>query len=165
MRTSIEATATAGPSPRQVANTKHPNDAQAAEYRQEASEQHYAEHVSAKVEPTEEELADLSAACNRLWELDLNRLTPGQDYEIDCGEGKKLYNKEDMSGNSLFKFLDEGVFKRPTYARFYHLLDNYHADEAMREELSATAEHEQVPPHLKCGLPRKNTSYRIVLCV
>ncbi|KAG0588562.1 hypothetical protein KC19_2G252400 [Ceratodon purpureus] len=123
---------------------RHPNDEQAEEYRHDASAQHYADEASANVEPTEEELADLSAACNRLWELDLNRLTPGQDYEIDCGDGKKLYNKEDMSGDSLFKFLDEGVFKRPTYARFYHLLDNYHADESKREELSATEEQEQV---------------------
>ena len=27
--------------------------------------------------PTADELSDLSAACNRLWQLDVNRLTPG----------------------------------------------------------------------------------------
>lgn len=87
---------------------------------------------------------DLSVAANRLWDLDLNRLVPGQDYEIDCGEGKKLYNKEDMSVNSLFKFMDKGVFKRPTFARFYQLLDNYNSDESKREEMSAAEEREQM---------------------
>lgn len=121
-----------------------PAQEQLNEYGNEPSEQHYAEEVSVNIEPTEEELADISAACNRLWELDLNRLTPGQDYEIDCGGGKKLYNKEDVSEASLFSLLDKSVFKRPTYARFYHLLDNYCADESRSEAHSAAEEREQV---------------------
>ena len=121
----------------------HPSEQQAGWFRQEASGQHYADHTSANVEPTDEELNDLSVACNRLWELDLNRLTPGQDYKIDCGEGKKLYNREDMSGDSLFQYLDQGVFQRPTYARFYNLLDNYHADESSREQLTSAEQQEQ----------------------
>jgi poly(U)-specific endoribonuclease len=122
----------------------HPSEEQAGWFRQQASGQHYADHALANVEPTDEELNDLSVACNRLWELDLNRLTPGQDYKIDCGEGKKLYNREDMSGDSLFKYLDQSVFQRPTYARFYNLLDNYHADESSREQLTSAEQQEQV---------------------
>lgn len=121
-----------------------PSEEQFNEYQRDPSEQNYAEEASVDIEPTEEELNDLSVAANRLWDLDLNRLVPGQDYEIDCGEGKKLYNKEDMSVNSLFKFMDKGVFKRPTFARFYQLLDNYNSDESKREEMSAAEEREQM---------------------
>jgi len=35
------------------------------------------------VEPTPEELEDLSAACTRLWGLDENRLVAGQDYTMN----------------------------------------------------------------------------------
>ena len=39
--------------------------------------------ASMSVHPTEEELGDLNAACQRLWELDENRLQPGIDYAIN----------------------------------------------------------------------------------
>lgn len=32
------------------------------------------------VEPSEAELSNLSHACGKLWDLDDNRLEPGQDY-------------------------------------------------------------------------------------
>lgn len=35
------------------------------------------------VEPSPEELEDLSAACTRLWGLDENRLVAGQDYTMN----------------------------------------------------------------------------------
>lgn len=35
------------------------------------------------VEPSTEELDDLSSACTRLWELDENRLVAGQDYHMN----------------------------------------------------------------------------------
>ncbi|KAB1215730.1 Poly(U)-specific endoribonuclease-B [Morella rubra] len=65
------------------------------EFRRPPSEQEYSDEVEsgAYLEPAEEELADLSQACNKLWDLDMNRLVPGKDYEIDCGEGKKVYQK------------------------------------------------------------------------
>lgn len=34
-------------------------------------------------QPTQEELNDLSAAAQKLWDLDDNRLIPGEDYEIN----------------------------------------------------------------------------------
>ena len=37
--------------------------------------------------PTQEELNDLSLACNRLWSLDDNRLEPGREYVIDLQVG------------------------------------------------------------------------------
>ena len=39
----------------------------------------------------QEELADLSAACSKLWELDYARLAPGVDYAIDLQQGKNPY--------------------------------------------------------------------------
>lgn len=35
------------------------------------------------VEPSQEELGNLSDACGKLWELDDNRLEPGQDYHMN----------------------------------------------------------------------------------
>ncbi|KAL2623555.1 hypothetical protein R1flu_003760 [Riccia fluitans] len=113
------------------------------QFKRPPSEQQYAETVSSDVntDPTDEELEDIVRACARLWDLDVNRLTPGQDYEIDCGEGKKMYQKEDMEENALFKHLDPAVFRRPTYARFIALLDNYSA--SMNETERRTRQEEQ----------------------
>ncbi|KAB1228241.1 Poly(U)-specific endoribonuclease-B [Morella rubra] len=91
----------------------------------------------------EEELADLSQACNKLWDLDMNRLVPGKDYEIDCGEGKKVYQKDDMALGSLFSWVNEDVFRRPTFARFCSLLDNYNPDEGCREVVTSEERQEQ----------------------
>jgi hypothetical protein len=43
----------------------------------------YLKRLKVSVRPTEEELNDLSSACSRLWELDLDRLVPNVDYGID----------------------------------------------------------------------------------
>ncbi|KAL3690526.1 hypothetical protein R1sor_016835 [Riccia sorocarpa] len=111
-----------------------------------ASEQQYAEPVSSdvKTDPTEEELQNVIAACGRLWNLDINRLTPGRDYEIDCGEGKKMYQREDMVENALFRHLDPSVLRRPTYARFIALLDNYSADTGETERRTRQEEQEEI---------------------
>lgn len=95
-------------------------------------------------EPTQEELRNISAACNRLWELDFNRLTPGHDYEINCGDGKKVYDTQDMAANSLFRYVNGDVFRRPTYARFYALLDNYTAIEGVREHITDEKKQEEI---------------------
>ncbi|BFI14566.1 poly(U)-specific endoribonuclease [Marchantia polymorpha subsp. ruderalis] len=110
-----------------------------------ASEQQYAESVSSDVntDPSNDELEDVAAACAKLWELDINRLTPGTDYEIDCGEGKKMYQREDMEENALFRHLDPSVFRRPTYARFVALLDNYNASMSVSERKSREEEQEE----------------------
>lgn len=112
-----------------------------------ASDQHYAEPVhssSINVEPTREELGDIASAANKLWDLDLNRLTPGKDYEIDVGDGKKVYQKHDAAENALFRHLDPSVFKRPTYSRFIALLDNYIADQSVPEDYTTEEKHEEI---------------------
>ena len=47
-------------------------------YKQDPSEQQYAHEIDygAYIEPSDEELSDLSQSCNKLWELDTNRLVP-----------------------------------------------------------------------------------------
>ncbi|KAK9102798.1 hypothetical protein Sjap_020052 [Stephania japonica] len=114
-------------------------------YKKPLSEQEYAEDVcyGSVIEPSKRELNDVSLACNKLWELDSNRLVPGKDYEIDCGEGKKVYQKEDMAQGSLFKWLEEDVLRRPTYSRFCSLLDNYNPNEGCREVVTAQEKQEQ----------------------
>ncbi|MCO5605199.1 hypothetical protein L7F22_059379 [Adiantum nelumboides] len=121
-------------------------DKQWHEFKKPPNEQQYAKPVDEDVdiEPRQEELHSLAAACHRLWELDLNRLTPGLDYEINCGDGKKVYNKEDMAENSLFRKVNRDVFRRPTYARFYALLDNYTAKQGEREHVTAEERQEEL---------------------
>ncbi|KAL3817959.1 hypothetical protein ACJIZ3_003864 [Penstemon smallii] len=114
-------------------------------YKRPLDEQEYSSEVDsrANVEPSEEELADLSKALNKLWELDFNRLTPGRDYEIDCGEGKKVYQRDDMAEGCLFSWLSEEVFERPTYARFCSLLDNYNPHEGYKEVVTPQERQEE----------------------
>ncbi|XP_074329054.1 uncharacterized protein LOC141666772 [Apium graveolens] len=115
-------------------------------YKRPSSEQSYSDDISygSNIEPTEEELNDLSKACNKLWELDSNRLVPGKDYQIDCGEGKKVYQKDDMAEGSLFCALNREIFKRPTFARFCSLLDNYNPHVGSKEVVTSQEKQEEV---------------------
>ncbi|XP_027336313.1 poly(U)-specific endoribonuclease-B-like isoform X2 [Abrus precatorius] len=114
-------------------------------YKLPPSEQEYSNEVEvgAGVEPSQDELADLSRACDKLWDLDLNRLIPGKDYEIDCGEGKKVYQKEDMAEGSLFTWVSDDVFRKPTFARFLSLLDNYNPHQGCKEVVTSEERQEQ----------------------
>ncbi|EPS66407.1 hypothetical protein M569_08370, partial [Genlisea aurea] len=114
-------------------------------YKRPLDEQEYSGgfECGSETEPTEEELEDLSRAVNKLWELDFNRLSPGKDYEIDCGGGKKVYQTEDMARGSLFSWVDQDVFLRPTYSRFCSLLDNYNPHEGYKENVTDEERHEQ----------------------
>lgn len=86
----------------------------------------------------------MSKACSKLWELDLNRLVPGKDYEIDCGEGKKVYQEGDRASGNLFTWISDDTLRRPTYSRFCSLLDNYNPNEGCREVITSQEKHEQV---------------------
>ncbi|CAK8562641.1 unnamed protein product [Lathyrus sativus] len=114
-------------------------------YKLPSDEQQYSNEVEvgARVEPSEDELVDLSRACEKLWELDLNRLVPGKDYEIDCGDGKKVYQKDDMAQGSLFTWVSDDVFRKPTYARFLSLLDNYNPHQGSKEVVTSEEKQEQ----------------------
>lgn len=90
-------------------------------------------NLNPPVEPSAGELEDLSVATTRLWELDVNRLVPGQDYIINVQGGKKIYNEGDAASEPFFSFVDAGVFERPTYRAFRQLLDNYVAETGVAE--------------------------------
>ncbi|XP_065879044.1 uncharacterized protein [Euphorbia lathyris] len=114
-------------------------------YKRPSREQEYSDAVedSSYLVPSEEELADLSQACNKLWQLDRNRLVPGKDYAIDCGEGKKVYQKDDMAQGCLFSWLNDDVLRRPTIARFCSLLDNYNPNEGYKEVVTSEEKQEE----------------------
>ncbi|KAF5195960.1 Poly(U)-specific endoribonuclease [Thalictrum thalictroides] len=114
-------------------------------YKRPINEQKYSDDVEygVCVEPSNEELSSLPPACEKLWELDSNRLVPGKDYQIDCGEGKKTYQKEDMAQGSLFYWLNEDVFRKPTYSRFCSLLDNYNPNEGAKEVVTSEERQEE----------------------
>lgn len=90
-------------------------------------------NLNPPVEPTATELENLSDAANRLWDLDMNRLVPQQDYVINVQQGKKIYNEGDVASEPFFTFVDAKVFERPTYRAFRMLLDNYVAETGVAE--------------------------------
>ena len=72
--------------------------------------------------PTARELSDLSLACGRLWELDVLRLSPGRDYELDL---QVTTYHDDRAARPLFKWVDQSTLEQPVYRSFLSLLDNY----------------------------------------
>eukprot|EP00123_Amoebidium_parasiticum_P000845 comp11746_c0_seq1/m.6337 comp11746_c0_seq1/g.6337 ORF comp11746_c0_seq1/g.6337 comp11746_c0_seq1/m.6337 type:complete len:279 (-) comp11746_c0_seq1:605-1441(-) len=97
------------------------------------------------VEPTETELQNLAAACNRLWKLDVNRMHPNDDYDIDLGEGKRPFDTEDKNTGKLFKFVKKDRFMaQPTYRHFYTLLDNYDSETGRAELVTQQETSEQI---------------------
>lgn len=80
--------------------------------------------------------ASISEAAQYLWDLDYNRLTPGEDYTINVQQGKKPYWKEDKADDPLFTHVDHSALSRPTYKAFIALLDNYKAETGTRENVT-----------------------------
>ena len=59
------------------------------------------------------ELTDL---CERLWDLDKNRLKPDVDYKLDMqGRTKYSYDGPDRAKDPLYEFVKEDALKRDTY--------------------------------------------------
>lgn len=81
--------------------------------------------------------ASISKAAQYLWDLDVNRLTPNQDYKINVQQGKKPFWKGDNADDPLFTYVDPKTFSRPTYRSFIALLDNYVAETGTSEYVSA----------------------------
>lgn len=114
-------------------------------YKRHPSEQEYSEEMNyaSHMDPSDDEVADYKKACAKLWELDFNRLTPGKDYEIDVGEGKRVHDTEDMAGANLFTWVSDEVLRKPTFSRFFALLDNYNPHEGCKENVTAEEMQEQ----------------------
>lgn len=115
------------------------------DYKRAPEDQTYSDDITqnTNMDPSHEELSDLSKACNKLCELDFNRLTPGRDYRIDVGEGKKVYQQGDMAEGCLFSWVNEDIFRRPTISRFCSLLDNYNPHEGYKEVVTSEEKQEQ----------------------
>ncbi|RHY26213.1 hypothetical protein DYB32_007798, partial [Aphanomyces invadans] len=91
------------------------------------------------------ELKSLSDACNRLWELDENRLNPNEHYQINLQRGKSPYQTGDVAPDNLFTYVNAEVFNKKTFKLFTALLDNYErgtgvAETVTREELKENEE-------------------------
>lgn len=79
---------------------------------------------------------NLSQAVQQLWDLDVNRLTPNDDYDINVQGGKKPFWKDDAARDPLFASVDRSVWKRGTYAAFLALLDNYERETGRAETIT-----------------------------
>uniref|UniRef100_A0A3Q2NWE8 Uridylate-specific endoribonuclease n=1 Tax=Fundulus heteroclitus TaxID=8078 RepID=A0A3Q2NWE8_FUNHE len=83
---------------------------------------------------------ELSAMVQEIWDNDVNRLKPGEDYRISLqgkagdsmgGNDDNENNDNDSSergGLPLFTFVNETIFKKETFSAFISLLDNYESD-------------------------------------
>lgn len=95
-----------------------------------------------KLQPDFDLNVTLSEAIQQMWDLDLNRLRPGVDYKLNVQEGKKPSWKEDKADDPLFAFVDSNALKRPTYAIFVSLLDNYNAAVGAKESFAQKEQQE-----------------------
>jgi len=82
---------------------------------------------------------ELSSLCDRMWDADKNRLTPGVHYKIDPQGKTRFHSRQDHARDPLFTFVDPSVFQRETYKRFVALLDNYESETGQEEVVT---EHE-----------------------
>ncbi|XP_053575055.1 poly(U)-specific endoribonuclease isoform X2 [Bombina bombina] len=86
---------------------------------------------------------ELSKLFNELWDADVNRLTPGKDYQISL-QGKAGYvpagsnQARDSASYPLFQYVDEEQLKnRKTLAAFVSLLDNYEMSTGVAEVVTS----------------------------
>ncbi|KAI8620787.1 Endoribonuclease XendoU-domain-containing protein [Chytriomyces sp. MP71] len=87
--------------------------------------------------PTQQELSSLSAACQRLWDHDNNRLTPGKDFVLNLQRKTYVSNQEDAAREPLFQHVDGSLFsKYPTYSKFLSLLENFTIEEGVAEKVT-----------------------------
>jgi len=91
---------------------------------------------SPRIALKQEEIANLSLACSKLWDLDQNRLSPGIDYVLNLQKGKSFHDSGDAAKVPLFTSVDPSVLTRPTYKAFFALLNNYDAHVGVEEVVS-----------------------------
>lgn len=62
--------------------------------------------------------------CTKLWTLDVNRLVPGKDYNLDLQGETKVYKREDKAKDPLFLNVNEDKLKKlPTFKGLLELGD------------------------------------------
>ncbi|KAJ1546457.1 hypothetical protein HK405_007089, partial [Cladochytrium tenue] len=95
-------------------------------------------HSHASVpDPTPAELANLSVALERLWDLDANRLVPTQDFELNLQDRTFVSGTDDKAPEPLFKFVDlDRVRDLPTFRSFLVLLGAYNPIDGVPDNIS-----------------------------
>ncbi|XP_071589341.1 poly(U)-specific endoribonuclease-A-like [Heliangelus exortis] len=82
---------------------------------------------------------ELSELFSKMWDMDVNRLTPGKDYTIDLqGKASAVHPGDsavqDRAARHLFHNVNEEHLKSiKTFATFISLLDNYEASTGVEE--------------------------------
>ena len=74
--------------------------------------------------PKKAELADLSLAAQRLFDLDDQRLAP-HEYALNLQAAKHVHTVGDEAPALLFAQVDKAIWDKRTFLIFYHVLDNY----------------------------------------
>ena len=66
----------------------------------------------------------VSEAVQQMFDLDLNRLTPGEDYPINVQGSKEPYWTEDKAKEPLFSYMNERELQRLTNLCWTTILPN-----------------------------------------
>jgi poly(U)-specific endoribonuclease len=77
----------------------------------------------------------ISDAVQECWKVDHNRLKPDIDYVLNVQKGKKPWWPEDKAVDPLFTRVNANVWKKPTFAAFVALLDNYQSNTGQAESM------------------------------
>jgi len=84
-------------------------------------------------EPNEE----LSDVIQRMWSEDDNRAKVGEDLIINMGRRTFTRDQsEDRSSDPLIEYVNEDLFERESYKRFFDLLDNYESAVGVEEVMT-----------------------------
>ncbi|CAI2725501.1 unnamed protein product [Schistosoma spindalis] len=88
---------------------------------------------------------ELSEFYTELYNADENAVLPGKDYKLNLQANLKDTKKlVDSSPKPLFEFVNEDIFeKRPTFAKFVALLDNYNPQVGVTEIVTAQQQKEE----------------------
>ena len=99
-------------------------------------------------EVTEEEVSDVTAAGQKLWSLDINRLTPAPSqkdldenphdyhYLLNLQRYKSFHDKSDQADGHLFAYVNPSVWEKPTFSSFIAILDNYEPHAGINEDVT-----------------------------
>ncbi|KAG8452628.1 hypothetical protein GDO86_004422 [Hymenochirus boettgeri] len=93
-----------------------------------------------RVDISNEEIKEMS---EKMYKLDFNK---AEQLDIILNIQEKAQNtgaKKDLADKPLYKFVNEKIFKRPTYAAFIELLDNYDRKTGIDETYSPAEIKEQ----------------------
>eukprot|EP00635_Sarcinochrysidales_sp_CCMP3193_P014542 CAMPEP_0118915232 /NCGR_PEP_ID=MMETSP1166-20130328/15436_1 /TAXON_ID=1104430 /ORGANISM="Chrysoreinhardia sp, Strain CCMP3193" /LENGTH=342 /DNA_ID=CAMNT_0006854895 /DNA_START=69 /DNA_END=1097 /DNA_ORIENTATION=+ len=94
------------------------------------------------LEPSAEELADVTLALQKVWELGA-KLDPGRDYALDV-QGYANRKGDDYAKRPLFRYVaDDVLFGKSTFAKLIALLDNYEREVGKAEHRTKAEKAEE----------------------